>query len=263
VSGKAPATTLFYIDDFQVSQYQPVTSYAITGLVTVAATFPFYIKDSLNPCGDRGLTKCMPGPQDCSTERGSMVLSYSKRESYEPGTIGLAPVNRRHKIGIVREDRDTDTTLVVITRRFEDRDDLKETLRPGTVLLIQAPPEYGIPDRYTLRLTPYTIDVPLPDVRVQPRLFTIPLETTDRPDGPMNGPCGARIDDLCDLYTSWAAMKIAGLTWRQLIYGLASSSGPGVDTSTWRTWDDVNAEFANFNAINNGVRTNTGLLQGL
>lgn len=262
-SGTPPNTTLFYLDQFEVGQFTAVTSYAITGNVTVNGTSPFYIKDPLNPCGDLALTKCIPGPQVCTTERGMMVLSYSRRESYEPGTIGLQPANRRHKIGIIRDDRDTDTIMAVITRRFEDRDALKNTLKPGTVLLIQAPPEYGIADRYVLRLSPYTIDVPLPDVRVQPRLFNIPMEATDPPAGPMNGPCGARIDDLCDLYSSWAAMKIAGLTWRQLIYGAASLSSPGIDTSTWRTFDDVNADFASFNAVNNGVRTFTGLLQGL
>jgi hypothetical protein len=56
---------------------------------------------------------------------------------------------------------------------------------------------------------------------------------------------------------------IAGLTWEDLLLGEASTSGPGQPpVSGMRTFDQVAAEFVDFDAVNDGVRTFTGLLNG-
>jgi hypothetical protein len=264
VSGTAPGANLFYFDQAEVAQYQDVLAYALSAVVTVVATSPWYLKDPLNPCGDQAMARCMPGPQlrACVDTPGMMVQNHAQRQQYEARTKLLAAENRIHDLPLVSQRGDAETVLSIITRTFGDRDSLLATLAPGTILFIQGPPEYGIPDRYISVLT-VGVDAPVPDKRIQPRFFTLPYRTQDRPEGPMNGPCGARIDDLCDIYSTWAALALSGLTWRDLIYGLASLSGPGQSTAGWRTFDDVNAEFASFNAVNTGGRTFTGLLTGL
>lgn len=264
VSGTPAASVLFYLDQLELAQLQPVPNIAIAALVTVTGTFDFYIKDPLNPCNDRTAGRCMPGPAvECNPIQAMMVPSYGPRETYEPNSIQLQPVNRKRGRTVSRERRDADLGMNVITRTFADRDALKATLAPGTLLFIQAPVQYGIEDRY-VDVGSYTIDVPTKDFRIQPRYFSLPLSVRDRPAGPANGVCGARIDDLCDIYTSWAAMTIAGLTWEDLMLGLASPSGPGQPPiSGMRTFDEVAAEFVDFNAVNTGGRTFDGLRDGL
>lgn len=266
VSGFASAGTLFYIDQFQLGQFQPVTAYALSALVTIDNEHPWYLKDPLNPCHDLAMARCMPGPAVTAAcdpgTRGIMVSDHAQRESYAAATVLLEPQNRVHDAVLVRRRRDADAVLSIITRTFADRDAVKLALAPGTLLFIQGPPEYGIEDRY-VAVASVTIDRPIRDARITPRFFTLPYRVQDRPEGPMNGPCGARVDDLCDIYSSWAALLISGLTWKDLILGNASFNGPGQDTTSWRTFDDVAAEFADFNAINNGVRTFDGLLRGL
>lgn len=265
-SGTPPAATLFYVDQLEAAQYVPVPNIATTAALTVTATFPFYLKDPVNPCNDRALTKCMPGPLTaaaCNTTPGMMVQSYGPQERYDPNSVLLQPVNRRRPIPVVRERRDVDSLLTIITRTFADRDLVKATLQPGTPLLFQSPPEYGIADAY-IAVGVVSIDRGVPDHRIQPRFFSLPHSAVDRPDGPANGVCGARIDDLCDIYATWSAMFIAGLTYTDLLRGTASPSGPGQPPlAGLRTFDEVKAEFATFNAVNNGVRTFTGLRNGL
>lgn len=266
VSGFAPATTLFYLDEIELTQPDPNTAYALSAVVTVTGTSPWYLKDPLYPCGDQALARCMPGPQirTCDLSNGMMVQNYQQRETYDGAGVALNGVNRPRPIPQVRPRRDAETTLTVITRTFVDRDSLKATFARGTVLLVQGPAEYGLDAAGNYIFIPggVQIDAPIPDKRIQPRFFTAPHMVVDRPPGPMNGPCGLRVADLCDIYTSWAAMKIAGLTWEDLLLGAASYSSPGVDTSGWRTFDQVEAEFVNFDAVDDGVRTFTDLLEG-
>lgn len=262
VSGTAPGANLFYFDQVEVAQFQPVTAYALSAVVSVAAESPWYLKDPINPCGDQAMQRCMPGPQSCSTDPGMMVQNHAQRQNFEARTKLLQAENRIHDVPLIRRRGAPEAVLNIITRTFADQDSLLATLAPGTILFIQGPPEYGIADRYIAVLS-VTVDAATPDKRIQPRFFTLPYRTQERPDGPMNGPCGARVDDLCDLYASWAALALSGLDWRDLIYGLASTAGPGQSVEGWRTFDEVAAEFADFDAVNDGVRTFTGLLTGL
>ena len=262
VSGTAPGANLFYFDQGEVAQYVAVPSYALSAVVTVVPAKPWYLKDPLNPCHDQPMDRCMRGPQACNTDGAMMVQNHAQRQQYEARTKLLPAENRTDDVPLVRRRGRPETVLNIITRTFADKDSLLTTLNPGTILFIQGPPEYGIEDRYISVVT-VGVDAGVPDKRIQPRFFTLPYRTQSRPEGAMNGPCGARIDDLCDLYASWAALALSGLTWRQLIYGLASPDGPGQSITGWRTFDDVAAEFADFDAVNDGVRTFTGLLTGL
>ena len=262
VSGTAPGANLFYFDQAEVAQYMAVPSYALSTVVTVVSVKPWYLKDPLNPCHDQPMDRCMAGPQACSTDRAMMVQNHAQRQQYGVRTKLLLPENRTDDVVMVRQLGRPETVLSIITRTFDDRDSLLGTLDPGTILFIQGPPEYGIEDRY-ISVVSVGVDAAVPDKRIQPRFFTLPYRTQTRPEGPMNGPCGARVDDLCDIYASWSSLGMSGLTWRDLIYGLASTRGPGQDTTGWRTFDQVAAEFADFNAVNTGGRTYTGLLTGL
>lgn len=264
VTGIAPNTTLFYVDQFELGQTAPSGFYAISAVVTVTPTYPFYLKDPLYPCNDRAMTKCMPSPLiACNTSSGMMVQSYGPSERAAARTVLFEGVNREFPVANVRPRASEESNLIVITRLFADRDLLKATLKPGTLLFFQAPVEYGIADRY-IAVGDYSCDRALSDHRIPPRIFSLPHRLMKRPAGAANGVCGARIDDLCDTYSSWLSITKAGLTYTDLLYGLASPNGPGQPAlGPLRTFDEVKAEFANFTAVNNGVRTFTGLKNGL
>jgi hypothetical protein len=263
VTGTAPGSTLFYVDQFQLGQYEPFGFFALSSTVTVTPTYPSYLKDPLYPCDDRAMTLCMPGPPiACNSTSGIMIQSYGPSERQPSKTVLFDGVNREFPVPHVRKRASGESTMTIITRLFADRDLLKATLKPGTVLFFQAPPAYGVADRY-IAVGDYTVDRALADHKIPPRVFSLPHRLMARPAGAANGVCGARVDDLCDTYTSWNALKMAGLTWTDLLYGLASPNGPGqVPLGPLRTFDEVNAEFANFTAVNNGVRTFTGLRNG-
>jgi hypothetical protein len=68
------------------------------------------------------------------------------------------------------------------------------------------------------------------------------------------------MEDLCDLYTSWASMALGGLTYEDLLLGLASPDGP-FTPSNQRTWLDVETGFANWLAVEAGGTRDWGELR--
>lgn len=262
-----PATTLFYLDQFQATQQLPLGISAQTAPVTVAGDGRFFLKDPVNPCHDLELALCISNPRECEPVVGGvMIQSYGPQETYDPNTLMLEPVNRRRPIPVNRVRRDAASVLALLTRTCDDRDAVLLLNEPGGPLLLQAPAAYCIPDRY-LSVGTLTVDRMVPDHRVKVRRIVLPHTVVDRPEGPSNGVCGARFRDLCDIYLSWGAMTLAGLTYEDLLLGLASPSGPGQPPlGTLRRWN-VGANsvlsLGTWTNVNNGVRTWAGLLAGL
>lgn len=247
MTGTPPATTLFYIDDVRVEQAAEVTA---TACETVTVTSEgVWLKNPLSPCSDVAVGVCSPMMADCDEPSRVSYVGHSDDE-YSPNTVILAPVNRRNPIPINRQRRGAVSTLRLLAHDCEARDAILTSNDSGDPLLFQAPATYCIPDRYISVGLVLDSRVSV-DQREDFRLITLPYVTVDRPHGPANGVCGARIQDLCDLYTSWAAMTIAGLTWTDLLLGEASPDGPGQPDppAGARTWDDVLAEFADWDAV--------------
>lgn len=247
MTGTPPATTLFYIDDVQVSQPVAVTATACE-TVTVASE-SVWLKNPLNPCLDVEIGLCSPAMADCDEPSRVSYVGHADDER-QPNTTLLTPVNRRFPIPVNRVRRAPTSTLRVLAHDCEARDAVLASNDTGDPLLFQAPATYCIPDRYISvgALNDARISV---DQREDFRLITMPYATVERPQGPANGVCGARIVDLCDIYTSWAAMTIAGLSYTDLLLGLASPNGPGQPEppATARTWADVESDFASWAAV--------------
>ena len=60
-----PATTLFYLDQFQATQQLPLGITAQAGPVTVTGSDRFFLKDPVNPCHDLELALCISNPRQC------------------------------------------------------------------------------------------------------------------------------------------------------------------------------------------------------
>jgi hypothetical protein len=268
LTGLPPNTTLFYLDEFQVTQQLPLGITAETAPVTVVGDDRFFLKDPLNPCHDLELALCISNPRQCEpVVPGVMIQSYGPQETYQPNTVLLEPVNRRHPIPVNRVRRDASSLLTVMSRTCDDRDAVLLLNEPGGALFFQSPAQYCIPDRY-ISVGVVTVERLVPDHRIQVRRITLPHVVVDRPDGPANGVCGARFRDLCDIYLSWGSITLAGLDYEDLLLGLASPSGPGQPPlSSLRRWNSpppaVLTDFADWNDVDDGVRTWTGVLTGL
>lgn len=252
-----------YFSQFTAYEYGATPTAVSSAQVTVT-TESLFLKNPLHPCLDVELITC--GSANVWTcedpDARQIVFSQMSAESFDSNVNNLLPANRRRAIPVYRERRDVEATLTLVTRTFADRDALRASLLPGSPLLLQLPPEYGIADRY-MSVGTVVESRGLPDHRFQPRVVELPHVAVDRPEGPTDGVCGTRFQDLCGYYDSWDALHIAGITWQDILEGDAAPGSPGTPpVETLRTWGDVNTEFASWGAVNNGVRTWEGTLEG-
>jgi hypothetical protein len=239
-----------YIDDVSLSQAQPNTAFACD--TATVASESVWLKNPLSPCLDVEIGLCVPG-MDFDCEVDSRVSYAGMADDARPANTVLSePANRVYPIPTSRDRRAPRSELRLIAHDCDARDAVVDINAPGTPLLFQAPVTYCIPDRYLSvgELLESRISV---DQREDFRLMSLPYAVVQRPEGPSDGICGSRIIDLCDIYTSWSAMTLAGLTWVQLLLGYASFDGP-IHTlpAAGRTWDDVKVEFANWTAVAGG-----------
>lgn len=246
--------------NFDFDNIRAYDSVAVDNFQTVAsaevelAAGNLWLKNPLQPCGDLSLLTCgSANVYNCEDpDARQIVFSQMAEESFAANTVNLLPVNRRRPIPTYRERRDIESTLTLVTRTFADRDALRESLRPGYPLLFQAPSQYGIADRY-MSIGTVTESRGLPDHRFQPRVVQLPHVVVDRPEGSVDGVCGARVRDLCDIYSSWDAITAVGLTYEELLLGAAGIGTPGTTpVSELNTWQDVLDENADWAAVNNG-----------
>lgn len=257
--GIPPATTLFYVDQIEATQPQDVTATACE-TVTVPGNGNFWLKSPLHPCDDVLVGICNPMLEDCDDD-SRVTFANMPEDAYSPNTLLLQPVNRRRPIPVNRVRRDAEATLRLIAHDCDARDAILAANEPGDPLLWQAPATYCTPDRYISVgvVTESKISV---DHREDFRLMALPHVVVDRPAGPADGVCGARIIDLCDIYTSWGALTIAGFDWTDLLLGLASPNGPGQNPPAGqRTWGEVETEFANWLAVEAGGTRDWGELR--
>lgn len=236
---------------------QPCTPVTVETLPsTMASNGVFRLKDPVRPCHDQAVPLCFTQAntasedgQFCIPGSGIFFASMSQ-ENYPSNSVLLNPVNAALPISISRARRGASSTLQLVTRTFDDRDAILTLNAPGSPLLLQAPPAYGIADRY-MAISSVEVDRGLTDHRFQVRIIDLPHIEVARPAGPMQGPCGSQFDNLCDIYDTWQELNDSGLTWEDLIRGRASTEG-GPGPSGIQTWDDVQATYVDWDAAQVG-----------
>jgi len=262
ILGPVPATTLFYVDQIGVYQAQPQT---VTACETVTVTSEaLWLKSPLHPCDDVTLGLCVPG-MDFDCEDDSRITYVGMADDIlNQNTVLSEPANRKYSIPTNRIRRAPQSELRLLAHDCGARDAVLQINDPGSPLLFQAPTDYCIPDRY-IGVGPVTESRFSVDQREDFRLMLLPYAVVQRPEGPADGICGARIEDLCDIYTSWQAMVLAGLDYYSLLLGLASDDGPfSPPFEDLRTWGEVFAEFADWTAVfDGGLRDWQELKNGL
>lgn len=257
-TGRPPATTLFYIDDVGIIRDTAVTT-TVCETVTVTSE-SVWLKNPFSPCLDVEIGLCEPGMDfDCEVDSRVSYAGMAADE-LDANTVLSLPANRKYPIPVNRQRRAPRSELRLITHDCDARDAVLAINDPGDPLLFQAPDDYCIPDRYisvgTLTEARFSVDQ-----REDFRLILLPYAVVQRPEGPANGPCGIRIMDLCDIYTTWSAMTMAVLSYLDLLLGAASNNAPGDDLDALRIWGEVETEFANWLAVEAGGTRDWGELR--
>lgn len=245
----------------------PVT--AQTAVLTMASGGVFAFGDPVRPCNDVRVPLCFTQPTgDPACIPGSGIFFASMGdEQIDANSIDLLPTNASLPITMSRQMRGISSVLTLVTRTFADRDALKALLKPGGPVLfrgVHAPKDYGIDNEY-LSINPLSIGRGLSNHTYPVRINDMPYLQTRRPAGPSQGVCGTRVQDMCDVYSTWQQIDNAGLTWEDLLRGRASHDG-GDPIGDYRTWtigtNTVLADFANWNAVNTLGRDWTDLEVG-
>lgn len=214
--------------------------------IVVPSSGRFWLKDPLRPYNNVPITQ-KGDTNPCIPVNGVYFRSMSEEVFPGAGAIQRA-VNRRNAVAVVRLRHGYSSVLNLATRQFVDRDAVREILSTGDVLFLQGPAAYGIPEVY--------IHVPgspawqrlSSDHKKQWRIVSIPFDEVDRPAGLGYGILGTRWADMCDVYDSFADMEAAGISWRDVMAGLAGDPNDSI-VAGWRTYAMVEAEFATYAAI--------------
>jgi hypothetical protein len=239
----------------------PVTADTSLDPTTVASNGGFWLRDPVRPCNDRRVPLCFTQANSADETSGDFCIPGSgiffasmDVETRDTNTLVVGPTNAKYPIAITRQRRGISSILTLVTRTFTDRDDLINLNAPGSPLFWQGPANYGIPDQY-MSVAPTAVERGLSNHKFQVRVNQLPYVEVARPAGPSQGTCGSQVQDYCDF--TWGELQAGGFTWDDLIRGTPNGVLPA-----YRTWDDVQADFADWNAVDNGTRTWTDLEVG-
>lgn len=234
---------------------------ATTSPDLVLAESGLWLKDPLRPF--RNIPVGLRGSIDprCIAGRGTYFSAMDMETHDGRGSLNTV-LGARLPIPVSQPRGGINSTLTLVTRTFLDRDALIDMLRPGSPLLLQAPAEYGIADRYLHVPSGVGISRLTDDHRRQWRVANLPHTQVARIAGLSYGAAGTRWADLCPSAMTFADATSAGIRWERILQGGAAEPGLGVGTG-WRTYNDVNAEFPTYVSIGFGGRTYNQLLQGV
>lgn len=217
--------------------------------LTVPSDGEFRYGDPQRPCNDV-ILQLVPNADPACVPTQGIFFGNMDDEAFAANSGTFTAVNADTPIAIIRARLKATSVLTVATRTFMDRNALRTLHAPGGITQLRTPAQYGVTDRYMLPLD-ITEHRPMADHKIQPRAVVIPHTTVARPWGPSQGVCGTRVQDLCDLYPTMAALEASGLSWADVLRGSASPDSP-VSPITGRTWNDVNTTYANWTAVQAG-----------
>lgn len=196
-----------------------VAGTATSGGVTVVSAGACQLKDPLRPGNNVRVDFAFDPNPLCTPTEGIFWQSLDV-EQQAPNAASFNVNNQVNPVIVSKARSAVTSTLTLVSRTFADRDRLNALLAPGSPLLFQAPDEYGLPDRF-ISVGTDSVSRLFPDTRMPIRVFSLPHTATSAPGGPMQGTVGARWQDSCNRYATWGAVNAAGLTWTQVLDGLA------------------------------------------
>lgn len=182
-------------------------------------------------------------PPHCPPAGGKMMLSLDSDATSGQDQTEQVPGSR---YPLVAHEPATSRTfgLRVAARGQTDTEQLELLLAEGRTVLLRSPSGYAFGSRYALVMST-SVDRLVPDHRRPWRVVSAVLRELERPVVSPYGTLGARWEDLCAVYPTWAAMAADSVSWASLVSGVAGGPLP----SGVRTWDDVDTTWASWAAL--------------
>lgn len=231
---------------YRLEDCEGVAASVVSSEVVVPGSNRFWLRDPVRPYLNTAIAlKAEANP--CAPSTGVLFQSMDA-ESYPGAGAVQRAVNRRNAVAVVRVRHGYSSTLTLATRTFVDRDKVRDLLATGDVLHFQAPAQYGIEDVYLHVPGTPSWQRLSSDHRKQWRMIGIPFDEVDRPAGMGYGVLGTRWADMCDIYSTFQSFEDAGISWRDVMAGLAGQPADSI-VAEWRTYAEVEAEFATYAAI--------------
>lgn len=242
-----------------VTYGQGSTDSATTAVVMINSAGRPWLKSPLHPWQNKRLRlRDQLGSPEC--EPGDEIYFSSMADEARQSRSSVFPVQqRKNPISSPHTRSGIISSLRLVSRTFEARDELIELNASGDDLLFQAPSSYGIPDRY-MSVGDYTVSRVLPDHKRPWRINTLPHIEVDEPAGLSDGVLGVRWADICDEYVTFGDATAASLTDTMILMGYASS--PPSNPETVRLYSDIPLDFATYGDIPTGGRTYADILEG-
>lgn len=192
---------------------------ATSGPVLLPSLAACQLKDPLRPGNNVKVDFFFDPNPACTPTEG--IFWQSLDVESKAANAAVFNINNQDTPAVVSKRRSAPTsTLTLVSRTLADKARLDTLLAPGSPLLFQVPDQYGQPDIFVSVGTSSCGRVH-PDHAFPIRVFSLPYNVVAAPGGPMQGTVGARWSDLCNRYATWAAVNAQGLTWVQLLDGLA------------------------------------------
>lgn len=192
------------------------TAFDDDGSVTVASSGAVWLKDPVRPFNDLSIT-IPTGVSDPTCDPTSGIYLVGFDASQYAAASGRFPVEASPYPAVEsRPRRGATSSLVLVTRLLADRDRLRNLLAAGGVLLLQTPATFGYGDMY-IDVGDATESRLARDHRKPWRQWSLPWVQTSAPGGLSYGVDAARWRDLCDVYATWGAAKVAGKTWLDVL----------------------------------------------
>jgi hypothetical protein len=216
MTGTPLATTIGSASSVVVSNAAGSATSAAVQLQSLGAC---WLKDPLRPGNNVRVDFLFdPNPQ-CTPTEGVFWQSLDS-ETYAANSAAFNINNQAFPVVVSKIRSAMTSTLTLVSRTFADRDRLKVLFAPGSPVLFQVPDQYALPDMF-ISIGGVQIARVLPDHAFPIRVFSLPFTATAGPGGFMQGTVGARWQDTCNRYATWGAVNAAGLTWTQVLDGLA------------------------------------------
>lgn len=248
----------------------PLWYYAVgsTSLSQALATLPgdvlgsgenFWLKAPLRPWADQRVVLNYPQLDPRCVPAGALYFISMDVENRANRSVVQVVNNRRNPIALTKQRGGIASSLVLVSRTFEDRDHVITLNDKGDPLQFQGAAQYGIPDQY-MSVGDYQVGRLITDHKKPWRVNTMPYTQVDRPAGLADGVRGSRWRDTCLPYATFAAATAAEVTWSQVLAGQAtlnpSPTAPawtyGLLATTYATYTALNAAYTTYEAVAQG-----------
>lgn len=216
IASTPPANAIVYADEMR---FTAAATTVTSSTITLSGESRGWLKDPLHPAVDVRLLIDLDLSPECAPQAGTYFVGIGTTTRRADSTSYDVPDAELPVTQWSRRKAPT-RALRVFTRTIPDRDQMRALTASGAPLLVQLPADYNEADQ-VYALGEVSEDRIAADHRRPWRVHNMPIAAAHSPVGPSEGVFGTRYQDL-DGFETYADAEAAGITWAEVLLGLAS-----------------------------------------